>query len=85
MPRPKLTIPTEEQKVHIPVDVLADVRLLLHDPVRNKTSFGAISKLVTELLRAWVAKQRRELAKTEQNGDNIHPETVPNIQGDPNV
>lgn len=85
MARPRKTIPSEEQKLHIPIDVLADVRLLLYDPLRQRTRTGAISELVTELLRAWVAKQREGLVKVYISGDNNIVAPIPSNPGDPDV
>jgi hypothetical protein len=43
--------PKEKWKCSIPVEIAAKIDLLCWDPVRNVTSYGKRSELVTQLLR----------------------------------
>ena len=51
-------VPTIEWKFHIPVDLAAQVELLLKDPVRDKVKYGERSKLLETLLRQWIESKR---------------------------
>lgn len=51
-------VPTTEWKFHIPMDLAAEVELLLQDPMREKVKYGARSVLLETLLRGWVNQQR---------------------------
>ena len=64
--RPPLVIPTTEWKCRIPVDVAAQVDLILYDPVRNVTAYGERSALVARLLKDWLASQRTPVAPTKE-------------------
>lgn len=55
--KPK-SVPTVEWKFHIPVDLAAEVELLLKDPLRERVKYGARSDLLERLLRDWIARQR---------------------------
>ena len=57
--RPPNTVPTIRWDTYVPVDVAAQVELLLLDPVRQKVQHGARSALITQLLREWVEEQKR--------------------------
>jgi hypothetical protein len=43
-----------EWKVHIPVDLGAQVELLLKDPALEKVKYGARNQLIEKLLRQWI-------------------------------
>lgn len=59
MPRPRYTVPRAEWKLHLPLDLAAEVELLLLDPLREKPKYGARNALVERLLREWLASRRR--------------------------
>jgi hypothetical protein len=50
--------PPVEITLSIPQSVRERLDILLWDPVRKKPKYGAFSKLVTKLLRAWIKKQK---------------------------
>lgn len=72
--RKPLAIPTVEWKHWIPVDLAAEVELLLKDPVRDKVKYGARGELLTQLLRKWVDEQRQmvEVASTLEPDDHTN-------------
>lgn len=55
--RPRNDTPTTEWKLHLPVPLVAKIDLLLSDPVTGKPVYGARSKLITELLRAYLSQK----------------------------
>ena len=57
--RPALTDKPVEWKVNIPSSVVAEVTLFLVDPLTGKTTYGARSTLMTQLLREWVSTQKQ--------------------------
>jgi len=61
MAKPKGT-PTEQVNVRIPQDLADRIRARLSDPVRNKTQYGTVSKLLTALLYEWDAKGDKKLS-----------------------
>lgn len=68
MGRPPLAIPRTQISVQVSDDVLAEVKLLLMDPTRQRwtTKHGALTNLVDSLLRAWVEEQRKAV---QQQGE----------------
>jgi hypothetical protein len=54
-------------EIHIPESVMARVSLLLFDPVRGARKHGAMSALVSQLLREWVEKQCGRLQSGAEN------------------
>lgn len=46
--------------ISLPIEVIARVRLLLFDPVSKRTRYGALSNLITNLLRDWISRMERE-------------------------
>lgn len=62
MGRPKLTEKRIRQTLYIPEPTWARVRLLLLDPMTGNLKHGALSKLMTQLLNEWVAKQMQAQA-----------------------
>lgn len=45
--------------ISVPRHVMAEVRLLLLDPLGKRVKWGSLSRLIASLLEEWVAKQRR--------------------------
>lgn len=77
MPRRKNADPSQEIAVQVPQTLLAKVDLYLFDPVRGGVRYGARSKLITRLLREWVADreaatltQAKNSARVQQGADN---------------
>lgn len=56
--RPKADIPRKSRIVYLPVDLSAEVDLLLMDPLKEKIQYGAFTTLVEKLVREWVDGQR---------------------------
>jgi hypothetical protein len=58
---------TVEKIANLSVDrkVLAEVRLLLLDPVSKQVRWGALSYLVNSLLTDWVERQRLDATEAE--------------------
>jgi hypothetical protein len=46
----------------IPADLDVELKVLLANPVQGRVRYGAMSNLVTKLLRNWVAQQKKEFA-----------------------
>lgn len=57
MPRKPLTDRPTEWKLSIPSSLAARIELRLVDPLTGKPKHGARSRLVNELLRAWLSQQ----------------------------
>lgn len=66
MARPRGTEPSVHVHVYIPSSIMAQVRILLADPLTGKPPYGAVGKVVTELLTGWVDKQKKEHLTTKQ-------------------
>lgn len=56
MPRQANLIPTVERKISIPHTLSEAVDMRLFSPALGKPGYGELSKLVTELLDAWVKR-----------------------------
>ena len=56
MPRPRLS-PRRKLTVLIPEDVASRVDLALHNPTYDTRQYGAISAVITSLLRQWLSTQ----------------------------
>ncbi len=52
--------PPREWKINIPTSVAVSLELLLRDPITNRTKHGARSKLITRLLREYLASRTKE-------------------------
>jgi len=55
--RKALLDPPVRWELSLPSSLAAQVEVLLADPVRGKTSYGARTKLITRLLREWLREQ----------------------------
>lgn len=55
MPRPRNPFPGVQTQVLIPEDVRARLSLALYSPAEQRVPYGAYSKLITQLLRDWLA------------------------------
>ncbi len=55
MSRPRSTYLRAELKISLPAALVAEIDLLLEDPVTRRPRYGAKSKLVEALLRTWLA------------------------------
>ena len=64
MPRPRRD--TSRVQVNIENDVLAEMELYLHDPVKGKMQYGALSNVINLTLRAWLKKIGDPNVKTEE-------------------
>ena len=60
MVKPFLTDRPKKVTITLPESVFNQVHLLLLDPVRARTKYGALSSLATSLFRNWLEKQRKE-------------------------
>ena len=60
MAKPHLVDRPKKVKVSIPESVFNQVHLLLLDPLRARTRYGSMSKLMTNLMRTWLDDQRKE-------------------------
>ena len=56
--RPPKSIPTVDWKLHMPVDLAAEVDLLCTDPVTGKLRYGARTELVELALRIHLERLR---------------------------
>lgn len=56
--RPKFTQPCIRKDLSLPQNVVAEVELVLHDPIRGKPKYGGFSQLVTHLLRQWLKEAK---------------------------
>lgn len=52
--------------VEIPESLAAEVELLLFDPVRGKTRYGARQRLIENLLRKWVEESKPTQPSNEE-------------------
>jgi hypothetical protein len=57
MARPPKEDPPRKVTLSLPTSVAASVELRLIDPITMRPSYGALSNLVTGLLRQWLAGQ----------------------------
>ena len=53
--------PKEQINLRLPPDLIDRIRKKLHDPVYNKTGYGSVSTLITELLYQWDAQGDKKL------------------------
>ncbi len=60
MARPRQLDRPVRRHVTIRESVLAQVDIILCDPLRGTPAHGALSQLVTQLLADWLAKQRAQ-------------------------
>ena len=79
MPMPKHTDPPSRIHVTVPSTVIAQVDLILFDPVLGRPHYSARSALITNLLRAWLEVQKgKETSDERTNDDPRHnPDGVP--------
>ena len=67
MPRIPKTDRPITWKVNMPESIAAEVELHLFDPVRGNVAYGARSKLIEGLLRAWLdAKRAKQSAPSAE-------------------
>lgn len=75
------TVASVEWKLHIRVDIAAQVELLLKDPMRNKVKYGARSQLTEMLYQQWIDIQKRkqepEFMYSGGTGPNALPDELP--------
>ena len=62
MPRKPLEDPPRKVTLNVPSSVMVQLELRLYDPMSGMTRYGALSNLITALLRNWI---------TEQNNNNV--------------
>ena len=58
LPRPRSPYLRADYKLSLPAALVAEVDLLLEDPLTKRPRYGAKSKLVEALLRSWLAGMR---------------------------
>lgn len=56
--RPHKTIPTVPWRVHIPVDIAAEVELLCIDPVTQKVQYGKRAEFIEAACREYLERLR---------------------------
>lgn len=54
--------PTEQVNVRLPVDLADRIRARLKDPMRDRTQYGTVAKLITALLYEWDSKADKTLS-----------------------
>lgn len=58
MAKPRLPYLRTDLKLSLPAAVVAEVDLLLEDPLTRKPRYGAKSRLITALLKDWIARTK---------------------------
>ena len=53
------------QVVFVEAGILERVEKVLHDPFLDRRAYGALSRLVNNLLKAWVELELKRIAQTE--------------------
>lgn len=82
--RPRNAMPSAVWKVCIPLDLAAQIELLLHDPLRGKTKYGSRGALIELALRTWIATQLATPAANDASALDTLPETGHNAHiGEP--
>lgn len=76
MPRQPLEDPPRKLTLSIPSSTLAQLELRLVDPVSLKTTYGALSGLMTSLIREWLSKQA--VVNTALTPSSSEPSKEPN-------
>ena len=64
MSRPKAAEAYVQQKVNLPATLMARFTLLHWDPVLRKVRYGAVSEVVTKLLKDYVDAEEARQGKT---------------------
>lgn len=67
MPRPHPIDQPEPISVRVPGSLLRKVKLLLLNPVSGKVKYGAMAKLIQQLLTEWVEAREKDM-KGKPNG-----------------
>ncbi len=62
MPKKHFTDRPVKFQASIPESLHNQIHLLLLDPLRARTRYGAFSKLITKLLYDWLREQRKEIS-----------------------
>ena len=75
--RPPLAMETVQRYAYVPVDLAAQIDLLLTDPMKDKPKYGAWSELVNSLLRDWLEEKKKLIR--QQGGLNV---TATAVSGD---
>lgn len=57
MPRPRSEYLRADLKVSLPAALVAEVNLLLEDPLTHRRKYGALSRLIEALLKDWLVVQ----------------------------
>lgn len=60
MGKPRSAVLRAEVKLSLPAPLVAEMDLLLEDPLTQKPKYGARSRLIESLLRNWLATVRGE-------------------------
>ena len=77
MARPKKTDRPVKITVSVPESVMTRVQLKLFDPLRGRARYGALSGLMTDLLRDWVEEPDDiGIYRTEHSAEEMRKETV---------
>lgn len=80
MPRKPLEDPPRKVTLSVPSSMMAQIELRLYDPTSGMTKYGALSTLVSALLRNWISEQNNEVVNNplsttttkEPNNGNDH-------------
>lgn len=67
----KNTEPQVEWKLKLPVSLAARVEHRLIDPVKRKPGYGLRTKLIVELLNAWIARNPAPIDATPLSAEDI--------------
>ncbi len=70
----KYTEPTKSVTIYIPESLHSQLMMVLYDPARQRTSYGAKSELFTKLLRDWLARRAEGLEEFNVETDTDEPE-----------
>jgi len=60
--------PPETVTLNIPRSVILKTRVILADPSSGKIRYGAMAKLITNLLEQWLSKNATKLEKSGSGG-----------------
>jgi len=63
--------------VHLPGSVEEQIKHVLRDPLTGKTHYGALSSLVTQLLRGWLQEPAQQKALSTLKKEAL--DTLPEI------
>lgn len=59
MPR-RVIEPSYNLHIQIPESIMLELEILLHNPLRERRRYGAVTQIVVVALREWIARQKQE-------------------------